>query len=75
MSESSKKNFLHFLLIQKTGQVKNIFLQQKDEKSFYDFLKKTYNFETPQEQHALTKKGIPYLHQREENEDQIRKMT
>lgn len=69
MSEKSKRNFLHFLLVQKIGQ--------KNEKSFNDFLRKTYNFEPPREDDdvnvKVSKKGIRYLYTKDENQDVIEK--
>ncbi|CAD8094840.1 unnamed protein product [Paramecium sonneborni] len=71
LSEMSKRNFLHFLLVQKVGQ--------KDEKQFYEYLKKTYNFEPPQpieeQQIKVSKKGIKYLFTKEDDDETIKKTS
>ncbi|CAD8078539.1 unnamed protein product [Paramecium primaurelia] len=71
LSQMSKGNFLHFLLIQKVGH--------KDEKQFYDYLKKTYNFEIPQPQQEqstkINKKDIKYLFTIDDDDETIKKTT
>ncbi|CAD8093129.1 unnamed protein product [Paramecium sonneborni] len=71
LSQMSKGNFLHFLLIQKVGH--------KDEKLFYDYLKKTYNFEIPQpieeQSIKIKKKDIKYLFTIDDDDETIKKTS
>ncbi|CAD8082473.1 unnamed protein product [Paramecium sonneborni] len=86
LNQMNKGNFLHFLLIQKVGYVLHLssqnayyhllyhILQTKDEKFFYDYLKKTFNFEIPYLKQELSikinKKDIKYLFAINDNESQ-----